>query len=1248
MQQNSPAANADAKRVLLVGMGRDMPHMPGCEVVRTSGNIDMLHLLSQDSNFNLIMGDLDIPNVLTKVCTIYPQIPVLVMAHQPSLAAAFQAGQAGAAGYVPATADMQTLRTQMDTAMQQAAPTPVQRSATKRHARVKKHAAEDDDTGLLHVRELTIDRHRQKATFRQHPLDLTPRQFDILANLVENKGRVVLFEELAHMLRGNYPHHDEARRALSAHMSNLREALTRQGCDGYILSSRGRGFVIESDVEERLRQTEARLRLVLEQMPCVMWSTDTELTINWAGGAELTAAMNMQSEDMVGISLYDLLRNEGPDSPSLQAHERGLQGETVIYERQRGLDSYYQGYVEPLRDADGKIIGTIGLALNITERKRAEEALRRSEQLYHTLVSNLPKSAVYLYDHDLRFLIAGGAALRDIGLSRDRVEGATLYDLASPEYLALLEPHYRAALAGDEHIFELVIGERIYYVHTLPVRNDDGEVFAGMVVSQEITERKQAEERLRESEERYRLISGMMSDYVYAARLLPGDEYQTEVEWVAGALTRITGFTEEDVRSGMKWDKLVHPEDRDIVERRRKALLEGKQDISEFRMTGKHGQTYWVQTYTYPVWDEQEGRVVKLYAAVKDITQQKAAQEALRASEEHFRKVSEVMSDYVYSFRIISQRETRLEWMTGAYERITGYTIEEAMRNVGWSNIIHPDDMPLVYRRLERLMAGESDTSEWRIITRDGAIRWLRMYGKPEFEDGRVVRVYAGAEDITEQRRVDEALRESQANIRRIVEEAPTPMLLFQGTKVVYTNPAIVELSGYSREEWLTMDFYEVIHPDMREAAIERARRRQRGEKVRSRYEVRIIHKNGEERWIDYMATVIQYEGAPAVLAIVADITQRKALEATLRQTEADLRGIVASTPAPMLIFQETMMRFVNPAAEALTGYTLDELIQMTFWDVIHPDMRDLIRERGMRRQEGAPVPQRYEVKLLTKGGETRWVDYMGTLIQYEGAPAVLGIVFDITDRKQAEATLREGDERLISVLQHMPIMVDAFDEQGRIVVWNRECELVTGYSAREITDHPNPMQLLYPDPDYLHPRMAEWEARGGNWRNWEWDLVAKDGSIKTISWSNISAKFPLSGWKTWGIGVDVTARKAAEQALYQTEEQLRMVISSAPVVLWAINKDGIYTLSEGKALEAIGYEPGEAVGRSIFEINCHLPDVLRNVRRALAGESFTAPFEANQGVDFETHYIPVCDDGGYVTDVLGVSILKGEGNGQG
>jgi PAS domain S-box-containing protein len=1213
--------------------GADEP-LPGYDIVHVKSALELLRLLARDSDFDLIVGDVGTPEILRALRRRYPKIPVMILAKRPDLTAAFQAGQCGAVDYLPASMDLETLVSRMEATIRQSAIPAV--PETSRLHPTKRSRRPDVEPRFLSARDLTIDRHRRVALFHGRRLELTRSEFDILSYLVENKGRVLLFEELAFMLQRKYLRHEEARRSLSAHMTYLRDALKKAGCLNYILNIRGRGYVIESNVEEMLRQSETRLQFLLQQIPAVIWSADRDGRVTWIGGAGL-AELNLTPDDVIGMAAQGLVGAEGDaGAPDVLASQRALRGEPVRYEGQL-LDITFEVRLEPLRDAQGNIEGTIGIALNISERKRAEEALRRSEKLYHTLVSNLPDSAVYLFDHDLRFLLAGGAALERSGFSSEQVKGQTLYDIASPHVLAVLELHYRAALAGSESIFELPVRDRIYVVHTLPVRNGNSNVFAGMVVAQDITERKRADERLRASEERYRIISGMMSDYVYAADVLPDDPYNTEVKWVAGALTRITGFTQQEVKAGMRWDQLVHPDDWPIIEKRRLALLAGQQDTSEFRITGKHGRSYWVRTYTYPLWDDREGRVVSIYAAVKDITAWKEAEQALVQERNLLQTILETVPDQIYvkdlnsRFVLANPKTWQLHNLSDSSD-LLGKTDRDIFGEDGEADLraeahLFATGQPIVNE--ERFTPEALGGPRWSLVTK------APLYGS----DRTIIGLVGVNRDITERKRIEEALRQSEANIRKIIENAPAPILIFQGTKVVFVNAAIEALTDYSRDEWLTMNYYDVIHPDMRAAAIERGWKRQRGEPVRSRYEVKIIRKNGEERWIDYMATLIQYEGQPAVLAIVADITERKTMEAMLREIEADLRGLIASTPAPMLIFQDTSIRFVNPAAGALVGYSQEELQRMTFWEVIHPDMRELVRERGMQHQPGQPAPPRYEVKLLTKSGEVRWVDYMGTVIQYEGKPAVLGIVFDITDRKQVEAALRESEERLRIVLENMPVMVDAFDEQINIVFWNRECERVSGYSAEEIAGNPGAMQLLYPNPTYLSENLAEWERRGDDFRDWEMDMTTRDGSTKTIAWSNISARFPVPGWKTWGIGVDVTARRQAEQALRQTEERLRMVISHAPIYLWAINKDGIFTLAEGQALEALGLSPGEPVGRSIFDANRDRPDLQRHIHRALRGELFSAYVEPVEGVFFETRYIPMLDETGGVAGVLGISV---------
>ncbi len=128
-------------------------------------------------------------------------------------------------------------------------------------------------------------------------------------------------------------------------------------------------------------------------------------------------------------------------------------------------------------------------ARDISDRKRSEAALRKSEELYRTLAKNFPNGAVLLFDRDLRYIIAEGGELASAGLSKELVEGKTLYGSFAPEICEVFEPAYRAALEGETRIFEFPYRDRVYLVYTLPVTNEDGEIFAGMVMTQNISDR---------------------------------------------------------------------------------------------------------------------------------------------------------------------------------------------------------------------------------------------------------------------------------------------------------------------------------------------------------------------------------------------------------------------------------------------------------------------------------------------------------------------------------------------------------------------------------------------------------------------------------------------------------------------------------------------------------------------------------------------------------------------------------------
>lgn len=200
-------------------------------------------------------------------------------------------------------------------------------------------------------------------------------------------------------------------------------------------------------------------------------------------------------------------------------------------------------------------------------------------------------------------------------------------------------------------------------------------------------------------------------------------------------------------------------------------------------------------------------------------------------------------------------------------------------------------------------------------------------------------------------------------------------------------------------------------------------------------------------------------------------------------------------------------------------------------WTRVHPDDRARVRA-ALAGALASGRAYQVEHRLAVDDGHERIILQRAELLRDEsGRPLrLIGTAQDITDRRLDEQHLR-------TLVERMPVMMDAFDAKGVCVAWNAECERVTGYRADEILGNPLVFELLYPDPEYRARMLAEWQQRGKDYRSWAWTLRCKDGSQRTIEWSNVSENLPLPGWSTWGIGIDVTARIQLEERLRQTQK---------------------------------------------------------------------------------------------------------------
>ncbi|MEN6350177.1 MAG: PAS domain S-box protein [Syntrophomonas sp.] len=262
--------------------------------------------------------------------------------------------------------------------------------------------------------------------------------------------------------------------------------------------------------------------------------------------------------------------------------------------------------------------------------------------------------------------------------------------------------------------------------------------------------------------------------------------------------------------------------------------------------------------------------------------------------------------------------------------------------------------------------------------------------------------------EVAERLHVESALRNSEALFRGLAEFSPAMIFVFQGNKLRYVNPEFISISEYSEIECLNMNFWDIIHPDHKEIIKNRGLARQNGEPVPERYETKLRSRTGKEIWVDLYANLINYEGKPAVIGLLYDISERKRVEEALRQSEVMYRTIFETTGTAMMIFDDNMLvTLVNTEFENLSGYKKEEIHNKKYWpELVAPvDVPRMADYHRLRRVSPMLAPADYEFKLLNKQGHLK--DVFITVDLIPGTTESVCSFMDITERRKAEAQVR-------------------------------------------------------------------------------------------------------------------------------------------------------------------------------------------------------------------------------------------------
>jgi diguanylate cyclase (GGDEF)-like protein/PAS domain S-box-containing protein len=358
--------------------------------------------------------------------------------------------------------------------------------------------------------------------------------------------------------------------------------------------------------------------------------------------------------------------------------------------------------------------------------------------------------------------------------------------------------------------------------------------------------------------------------------------------------------------------------------------------------------------------------------------------------------------------------EYRFTYVSQGDEGMRGFTPEEVLGTSLW-DMLKPEGIEHMKQanaqRLAREAQGiKTDAIHYEVeqLCKDGSWMWTEATVTPLRDENGVLVGYRGvSRDINERKRIEKVLRDSEERYRCLVETAQESILVAQDGIMTYFNPSFSTMTGYKPAEIQDMPFLDYICPEDRDLVLANHKARLAGKEVGNRYQVRLLHNSGTLVWVELSAVKIVWNNHPATLCFLNDITERKIMEDALRQSENRYRCLIETAQEGILVAQDGVLAFVNPMMATVSGYTMEELNRRNFLDLIYAEDRDLVLANHKRRLAGEQLSNRYHVRIQNKSGGIVWVEMSGVLIDWNGRPATLAFVYDITERLAVEQKVK-------------------------------------------------------------------------------------------------------------------------------------------------------------------------------------------------------------------------------------------------
>lgn len=937
-------------------------------------------------------------------------------------------------------------------------------------------------------------------------------------------------------------------------------------------------------VARRLAERESALAATLQQIPLAVWTTDRDLRVTSSLGRGVHE-LSLRSGDRVSDALLDFFGVEEGHAVSENVHRQALSGKMSWHEVSwHGKE--FQTSVEPLRDRSGRVIGCVGCARDVTRTRRIERAVRliaertteTGEAFFVSLVRTLAEA---LEVRCAAVCVRDGCKFRTMAMSDgDDLQSGAEFDASVEPWATVCRGESVVALAGLEKgsglsrtgraeafvgvpLESSAVGEQpvdpanagivtgvLFVMHDAPIDEAlEPLSILRLVAARASSElgRMRIEESLRRSQARFAAIAANTPNVAICGY----DDSGRVVFWNDAAST-LFGWTPEEAIGKYARDLILDDEgDAGFARVLEEVSRTGKPfGPAEWTCFHRDGSPVVVLSTVFTI-EGHDGRREFVCMDV-DVTARKRMEEELRRSQTELERAQEVgrIGSWVSGLEL----DSPLRWSRQTY-RIFGLEEGCSLRVSDFVECVHPDDLHLV-REAERCAIENCGLYmvEHRIIRPDGEVRWvLEQADVVRDERGSPTGLIGVVQDITERKRAEMALEHERAFLRQIVDINPN--LIFakdRHGRFTFVNQAVADIYGTTVRDLIgrtDADF----NPNAEEVAFFRRMDLEVMDSLQDRFipEEVVTDASGTRRWLQTVKRpLIGPDGAAdVVLGVATDITLRKQVEEALRHSEATKDAILRAIPDPIFRMSRdgVYLDYSGPPNARMLAPP-ERFLGRRVWDIMPGDVarRNMDAVEETLRTGSAS----FEYTASREGSERTYEVRMVVA----GPDEVLSLVRDITDRKRAEASLRESEERFRQLADSVEDVFWMRDLASNDLIYlNGAFERIWGIKLRDaIADSMVWESSIHAaDRERVLAEIHNWKA-GASEKAWvcEYRITRPNGQIRWIHDRGVRV-FDSHGraYRIAGVAEDITERKLSEAALRESEDRYRQLFHTNQAV---------------------------------------------------------------------------------------------------